>query len=264
MDKQVHESDLLIPALKIIFSNPGINTSQLKTELEKVVDLYPKDKEILKNRNDNYFSQTVRNWCGSHLITNEFGKCVNVKKIGKVNCFTINNKGLELINEDENYDFEEVIEDESYQKSIESSKVYDEASLHIASERKPQLSKVNGSNRYKTDPKIAKTVIANRSFKCEYGAIKGEEHNTFTNKRGEKYQEGHHLIPIKAQKDFKINIDRPENIICLCPICHRAIHNACKEEKLEILSKIYSEKINGLKKVGIYISIEDLYNKYYI
>ena len=75
MDKQVHESELLIPALKIISNKPGISTSELKEELEKVVDLYPKDKAILANRTDNYFSQTVRNLCGSHLSTNEFGRC---------------------------------------------------------------------------------------------------------------------------------------------------------------------------------------------
>ena len=94
MDKQVHENELLIPALRIISNNPGISTSELKDELEKVVDLYPKDKAILNNRTDNYFSQTVRNLCGSHLSTNEFGKCVNVEKNGNVNCFKINKKGI--------------------------------------------------------------------------------------------------------------------------------------------------------------------------
>ena len=54
MDQQVHESELLIPALRIIMKKPGIDTSGLKKELEKVVNLYPKDLEILKNRNDNY------------------------------------------------------------------------------------------------------------------------------------------------------------------------------------------------------------------
>ena len=29
--------------------------------------------------------------------------------------------------------------------------------------------------------------------------------------------EGHHIIPMNAQKDFKnVNIDRVENILCLC------------------------------------------------
>ena len=48
MEQQVHESELLIPALRIIMHNPGISTSELKDELEKVINLYPKDKEILK------------------------------------------------------------------------------------------------------------------------------------------------------------------------------------------------------------------------
>ena len=107
-----------------------------------------------------------------------------------------------------------------------------------ASDREPQLSKTSSSRRYKTDARIAKKEVP--------------------------YQEGHHLIPIKAQKDFEKNIDRPENIVCLCPICHRAVHNAKKEERIEILKKLYDNKIDNLKRVGIDISFEDLFNKYYV
>lgn len=264
MDKQVHESELLIPALKIITSNPGISTSGLKEELEKVVDLYPKDKTILANRTDNYFSQTVRNLCGSHLSTNEFGRCVDVEKNGNVNCFTINKNGITLLSNEMNEEIEELIEDQSYQRKIEDSLVYDEDTLKKASNRKPELSKTSTSKRYKTDARIAKTVLAERNYKCEYAQLIGTDHITFTTTKEVPYQEGHHLLPIKAQKDFKMNIDRPENIVCLCPICHRAVHNAKKEEKIEILRKLYDNKIGNLKSVGIYISFEDLFNKYYV
>lgn len=264
MDKQVHENELLIPALRIISNNPGISTSELKDELEKVVDLYPKDKAILNNRTDNYFSQTVRNLCGSHLSTNEFGKCVNVEKNGNVNCFKINKKGIMTLKNEMEEEIEELVEDQSYQMEIEESPVYDAETLKQASNREPQLSKTSTSKRYKTDARIAKTVLAEKNYKCEYSNLIGKDHITFTTKKGVQYQEGHHLIPIKAQKDFKMNIDRPENIVCLCPICHRAVHNAKKEEKIEILKKIYDNKISDLKKVGINISFEDLFNKYYV
>lgn len=264
MEQQVHESELLIPALRIIMHNPGISTSELKDELEKVINLYPKDKEILKNRNDNYFSQTVRNLCGSHLATNEFGRCVNVEKNGKVNCFKINKNGLDLLNYDDYQEIEEILEDETYQKEIEDSPIYDAETLKKASERKPQMNEGTVTKRYKTDPKIAKTVLATKNYKCEYATLNNCEHVTFTTNRGVQYQEGHHLLPIKSQKDFKMNIDRPENIVCLCPTCHRAVHNAKKEEKIQILSKLYDSKIDELNKAGIYISFEDLYNKYYL
>lgn len=264
MKQQVHESELLIPALKIIMHNPGISTSELKEELEKVVNLYPKDKEILKNRNDNYFSQTVRNLCGSHLTTNEFGKCVTVEKKGKVNCFKINKNGLNLLKYDTYKEISETLEDETYQREIENSPTYDEEALKKASERKPQINEGSTVKRYKTDPKIAKTVLATKNYKCEYAILNECEHVTFTTKMGVQYQEGHHLIPIKSQKDFEMNIDRPENIVCLCPTCHRAVHNARKEEKIQMLSKLYNSKIDALNKAGIYISFEDLYNKYYL
>ena len=264
MDQQVHESELLIPALRIIMKKPGIDTSALKKELEKVVNLYPKDLEILKNRNDNYFSQTVRNLCGSHLPTNEFGKCVTVEKNGKTNCFKINEYGRLKIKDDEYSEMEETIEDEAYQKEISTSNTYDEIDLKKVSERKPQKNYISISKGYKKDPRIAKTVIANNNYKCEYANLNGYNHTTFTTKAGVQYQEGHHLIPMKAQKDFEKNIDRPENIVSLCPTCHRAIHNARKDEKVEILNKIYNNKIKKLNEVGINISFEDLYNKYYI
>lgn len=264
MDKQVHESELLVPALRIIQNKPGISTSELKEELEKVVDLYPKDKVILKNRSDNYFSQTVRNLCGSHLSTNEFGKCVDVQKNGNVNCFKINKNGLAILNNDDYEGFEETIQDDNYQREIENSPTYDAVALLQASNREPQLSKTSTTKRYKTDARIAKTVLAERNYKCEYSQLIGTDHITFTTKKGVQYQEGHHLIPIKAQRDFEKNIDRPENIVCLCPICHRAVHNAKKEEKIVILKKLYENKINDLKKIGIDISFEDLYNKYYV
>lgn len=264
MDKQVHENEILIPALKIVKANPGINTTKLIDELEKVVDLYPKDKLILAGRNDTYFSQTVRNLCGSHLPTNIFGKCVVAEESGKSKTFTINENGIKLIENNDTEIIQDIVDDENYQKEIDEASVYDVESLKEASNRIPTLKETSNVKRYKTDPKIAKTVLAEKKYICENATLIGENHKTFTTKRGVQYQEGHHLVPVKAQKDFEMNIDRPENIVCLCPICHKAVHNAKKEERIAILKRLYDYKINQLNGAGIYISFEDLYNKYYI
>lgn len=72
-EKRVKESEIVKPALKIIKDKPGITTSELIEELQKVVELYPGDKEILKGRNDTKFSQIVRNLI-SHKENNKFGK----------------------------------------------------------------------------------------------------------------------------------------------------------------------------------------------
>jgi len=263
MKNRVHEGELLIPALKIIEKNPNINTSKLIEELEKEVKLYPQDKEILQGRNDTYFSQTVRNLCGSHLDTNEFGSCVKVKNKNNVNTFSINSRGKKILKMEEQITNEDIYIDENYQKEIDDAQVYNDTLLRQASEREPRLIE-RKSDRYYTDPRIAKTVIAKNGYKCENAILLNEEHKTFTTKKQVEYQEGHHLIPMKAQKDFKVNLDRPENIVSLCPTCHRQIHNACKKERLKILKRLFDDRIEALNKVDIEITFEDLYNKYYI
>lgn len=60
-EKRISESEIIKLALTIINDNPGINTSELIKELQKIIELYPGDREILKGRTDNKFSQIVRN-----------------------------------------------------------------------------------------------------------------------------------------------------------------------------------------------------------
>lgn len=56
--------------------------------------------------------------------------------------------------------------------------------------------------------------------------------------------EGHHLIPMKSQKDFNENIDRSNNICCLFPNCHIVIHYGSIEEKSKRLKLLYYKKID--------------------
>ncbi len=265
MDKQVHEKELLIPSLKIIYENPGITTSELIKELEKVIVLYEKDQKILNNRNDTYFSQTVRNLCGSHSLTNEFGKCVTISKNGSVNSFVINKKGLELLDIDSADNIDDISEDEIYQNEIsEGDSIYAGNELNDLKNRIPEQKSKSSSTRYKTDAKLARTVLKMNNYECENAKLLGVEHKTFISKKGVQYQEAHHLIPMKAQKDFIQNLDVFENIVCLCPLCHKAIHNANRDGKLDILTRIYGAKISSLKSIGINVSLEDLYNNYYV
>ena len=95
------------------------------------------------------------------------------------------------------------------------------------------------------------------NYMCEID----EEKESFLSKSNNKnYVEGHHFIPLSKRKNFKVNIDVIENIVCLTPKNHRKIHLAINEEKEPLLKKLYYKKINGLKKVGINISFEDIKN----
>ena len=118
----------------------------------------------------------------------------------------------------------------------------------------------NKKGKYTRNPKIAQTVLAASRYKCFFDP----SHETFTNKNGEIYMEGHHFIPMQFQEDFlPISLDRRSNLVCLCPNCHEKLHKARNEDRLPLLRKIYDLRIKDLIEEGIKISFEELARKYY-
>lgn len=114
------------------------------------------------------------------------------------------------------------------------------------------------------NPQLAKSAIIDAGYQCEVSS----EHRTFLNKYGKFYMEGHHLIPCTVKnakriwKKFHKNIDCKENIVSLCPVCHRAIHMGNCDEKRRILSNVILKRLPLLKKIGINITEEDLFHLY--
>lgn len=111
---------------------------------------------------------------------------------------------------------------------------------------------------------ISKQAIRENKYKCSFD----ETHETFLTNKGLPYMEGHHLIPCTSSNaeyywsKFKRNIDCVENIICLCPTCHRRIHFGSKEEKETIIKSLYKKQISSLKVAGFDISIDELLSLY--
>ena len=161
----------------------------------------------------------------------------------------------------DNENLEEELE-ETTQKRIISSFAYDITSDKFIKQnnRMPVSYKTKTGVKYKTNPRIAKTALQLAEYKCQ---VNMDEHITFTSKLGQQYMEAHHLIPMHAQKDFSINLDRIENIVSICPTCHSAIHLGNDSVRLNYLTTLYSLKIKELNRVGINISIGDLFTKYY-
>lgn len=110
------------------------------------------------------------------------------------------------------------------------------------------------------DPLKKEKALKESNYKCNYDAT----HSSFISKKtNETYVEGHHLIPMCFQNDFaKINIDTEENIVSLCPNCHRLLHHGLIEEKKKILQKLFKQREERLKKIEIIISVEELVEKY--
>jgi 5-methylcytosine-specific restriction protein A len=118
--------------------------------------------------------------------------------------------------------------------------------------------------RVKKKSSIAKKVIVDSNYKCLYD----ESHTTFLTSKGKQYMEGHHLIPCTVtNSEFfkeKSKLDREENIVSICPTCHRAIHFGNTLTKQKIVEKLYYKQKAKLESVGLDISLETILSKYLV
>ncbi|MDE6773229.1 MAG: HNH endonuclease [Treponemataceae bacterium] len=88
--------------------------------------------------------------------------------------------------------------------------------------------------------------------KCEICA----EHKSFIAQDGRMYTEAHHLIPLAGQAEFENSLNQEQNIVCLCPNCHREIHHGMN--KLELAEMLWNKRKTELKAAGIGINLSDL------
>jgi 5-methylcytosine-specific restriction enzyme A len=106
------------------------------------------------------------------------------------------------------------------------------------------------------DRNIALKRMELSGFVCEYDTT----HNLFISRFSRKpYLEAHHLIPIGLQADFRGPLDTVNNVFCLCPNCHRAVHHSEENQTRLILGKL-SEKRPVLSKFSL--SVSDLFSLY--
>ena len=110
---------------------------------------------------------------------------------------------------------------------------------------------VYGWNR---DRVIVEQVLKADKYQCEIDA----QHKTFVTRRNDQlYLEGHHLIPISCQDEFRKSLDVYANIIGLCPNCHRQLHFGKKSEVKDILKGLYNLRAERLVKSGIEVSKDE-------
>lgn len=142
---------------------------------------------------------------------------------------------------------------------VESNNLQPNLVLEVLDLPEPLANKFAKSVEKKRDPQKAANAKAFANYLCEFN----HEHKTFISRANNKnYVEAHHLVPIQLQPRFFYSLDVEANIISLCPVCHRMIHLATNEEKKEIITKLYSERIERLKKCDIFIELDDLIRFY--
>ncbi len=101
---------------------------------------------------------------------------------------------------------------------------------------------------------IKKFAMQSATYLCEIDA----GHTTFIEKGTDhQYMEGHHIIPMGRQDQFKDTLDATANIVCLCPICHRLMHYGRPCDKKDPLNEIYAKRADRLAKCGIRLSRDE-------
>lgn len=212
-----------------------------------------------ENDMDNFLSSHLSQFMSEDLTNDEVYKHFLYEK---------QNFGLNLIDENTNIiisdSCEDLKADAEYTEDVVTKDIDTSFSLPTdLPSKKPQLIISGEKNVIKRDSSVGILAIIKSAYKCEFD----EGHTTFISRRNKKpYMEAHHLIPIsQAQYIWEkkhVNVDCIENIVSLCPTCHRAIHHGEFDTKLAILKKLYDKRHQDLLKIGLDISFETLLKFY--
>lgn len=109
--------------------------------------------------------------------------------------------------------------------------------------------------------KVEESLEAKRrsNWQCDLDS----NHVTFISNASRKpFMEAHHLIPMSAQDYFEYTLDFADNIVCLCPNCHRKIHHAKDKEKKEILEFLFNNRKRKYSNYGIEINFKKVITFY--
>ncbi len=150
-------------------------------------------------------------------------------------------------------------ENSVYRNDI-SEFVYQEV-IHETNEIKIQQLKER--DVFSRNRKLALHRMQLSEYKCEFDS----KHNLFISRYSQTpYLEAHHLLPISLQKEHKKSLDVLDNIFCLCPFCHRAVHHAEKNLAREIIQTLVMKRPKVLDILNLqqedvfrYYSIEKIY-----
>src|SRR5690606_5755255 len=123
----------------------------------------------------------------------------------------------------DNYNKHKVDDDLAIQDSIQYIESATPSIIKKAPYKAIIVDNLPSGKSIRRDHTLAKASILKAQYKCELD----HTHQTFLNKQQKPYMEGHHFIPLTYNnaKDywhrFGRNIDCVENIVSLCPNCHR-------------------------------------------
>ena len=128
----------------------------------------------------------------------------------------------------------------------------------IITENSTEVIKLKERDVFKRNRILARESIARADYWCEVDP----KHQLFISRHsGNRYVEAHHLIPLATNDLFDKSLDIVDNIFCLCPNCHRAVHHAESNYAKHLLDRLV-EKRNVLEEFSL--DLNDLYYLYSI
>jgi len=154
------------------------------------------------------------------------------------------------------------IDDAIEQTNIQRAKVATEEESNEYNKTKDEIGYNSKGSYVKKKSSISKKVLFDSNYQCACNP----KHKTFDTPSGNPYMEGHHLIPCTPDKskkyESKSKLDREENIVCICPNCHKAVHLGDLKVKIDILKKLYNFQKEKLDSANLDIGIEELLKEY--
>ncbi|MDR1940341.1 MAG: HNH endonuclease [Clostridiales bacterium] len=154
------------------------------------------------------------------------------------------------------------IKEKEYQEKVDRVKennVNDEVADYAYKIAPVVAVKTQVATKFERNPLLGKLAIKNAYYTCECN----RNHETFTSQStGKAYMEAHHLLPISFQKEVwekhQINIDCIENLVSLCPICHKAFHYGTAEVKNRVIDILFKQVEHKYKAIDFYITIDEI------
>jgi 5-methylcytosine-specific restriction protein A len=154
-------------------------------------------------------------------------------------------------------DIKSKVSEDEFQKVSQIGKVKELPTGLIKRKEKNIIEK--STTAWGRDADIAYTALSAANFKCENNPL----HETFISARtNHQFVEAHHLIPMEFQKDFENSLDVPENIISICPNCHRGFHLGEQNYRNELINKFHERRNPKLVARGINIELNKLLEYY--
>lgn len=264
-----NENDYVIPALLFMYDHGRHATmSEIKNEIGKYIELNEDDLAVFESRRtrkEACYRQTIGNIVSHHNKRFfEYAEHDNPNGPYPKGSLGLTDKGVVFI---ENLKKNNEARIDLNISTNQGTEVFEKdfVSMNAVDDRMLRYVESHGLNkRPTTDGKLKATILEICGYRCQYAEMIGEKHETFIGEDGKPYVIVHHFIPMSARRDFfPRNLDRASNLICLCPMCHDRIHHGTKEERERILRVIYDHYIEALNDEQIYVSFDDLIEKYY-